>query len=1449
MVVSFVAIILSVSRAVIAVPDNIQCYNDSDLSVPTTTFADGVPVYFTVSDGATAGGTATATVTNGKETVSMSIYDDGTYPDKTADDGVYTGHFRVSTIMTIDVPSRPSQPKIVDCIHIEGRKTAKIEVDLDGGGKPAAKEIRFRMLFDLRAASIKDTSAVIVWTTSVPATSRVEYGQDATYGNASTVDTNARLHHRVVLDGLTSGATYHYRALSDDVYDSAHASSDLTFTTLTAAEVESAIKSARADGALPGTYYVKPDGDDANDGLTTATAWRHIAHAVQQSDAGDTVYVLPGTYTDEHVEFPRNGVDIAPIRLLAFSDKPTLDGVDKTGAAIKMKSKSHIEIAGLRIINYETGIRGEGLVRCLHIHGFEMENINKNGLDLNQTSVQDCRFTDFAMSEIGLDSGTAITHFDYSKTDTYNVEIADFAITNAHGEAINWRNSRRVHIHHGTIKNSGSDAVHYQLNVHCSAVSDMRIETTGWHGIAVHDHTVGDHPCYNNLIRDCYVYDADHCSVDLHSGAFNTVVENCTLVGPKYTTGIYLHNLGAGLLARNNTIKNMHWGLFCGHTNEGFFVSDVVFENNVVEVTQRYGGCAWSDKENRVLRNVKFINNTFIRCSQQTGYHNLVLARVDNAYAEGNRFIEPALPDEPQIRVTDCTGDVIIQKLKNRTTKICAENTTAEVRFAVGKVFAENGKGSPQRRSEEGKYMLTDETIVVNAYVQKSSHPRLFFSEGNITAVRAKMEHPATASIWREIETKGRKFADDLPGYMKTVKEWQHGEGFYHLAWSIPDSLGSTAFVYALTGDEKCAQFAKAVMLDLITWDTWSSQIYHTRYKLKVGLRMGRIALGMGVAYDLIYPALSEDERARIRAGILKLGIQPVYDEYVAGKRKNFLCNWMGVNVGGAGVCALAIAGDDPQNPEEMEPYITGFLDRYKALIDHTVGVNGAYGEGVGYLSYGFEITPYLVLAAREAAGVDFFKQSNLRDLWTYPAYMMSPSKKGYANIGDCEYAMGVADHIYSMCAQATSSGHAQWFFHNGKNFTAGSGLTNFMFYDPDLQPEPPDTLPTSRYFSTFGTAVFRTGWNPEDIFFVFYSGPVHTHGHIARNHFILEAFGEPLAIDMGDGGTGYNNPLYKTYYRRPVAHNLVLVDNNQYSQAYSPGGETSDFVGSKYYDSIVGDAHLCCETLSENRREVVFIKPHYFVILDRLASSKPVEFNWLLHAIGKGNITVDGDTVTVKKGEARLAVKFLEPVGFGHKILDGHKAMRAKGAEGKVETEYISVDTPSKVEECMFLSVLYPYKNGGSFTLPPISKLSAGNALGVKVERDNATDWTLFARSGAGINVEGLATDGVKCALSVTAAGMIERYSAHRGSYLKFNGKTLFSAEGTATIAFGSLEKDCLYGFADVAADTSIAIFVESSPLDVKIDEIIVEKSYDETEKLLTLKLKKGAHQITIRF
>ena len=473
------------------------------------------------------------------------------------------------------------------------------------------------------------------------------------------------------------------------------------------------------DLANAATYYVRhpsatPPGNNLNNGLSLDTAWATPSYAAQKAEAGDIIYVINDGYVwyDEHIVFANSGTPEVPIVFAAYGDTFILDGINETGIAIKIADKSYISMSGFHIKNYGIGIYGEGLLRNLSINEFVVEDMDEQGLNFNSGSLQDSAITDFTIRNT---NARAISHYDFGSTDCHDVEIAHFLIEDINNEGILWENTERLHIHNGEIYNTASDGIHLYKNLNNSIVENVHIDTTGWHGIAIHDPYM-NRPCCNNIIRNCYVKGASHGSIDLHSGAFNTIVENCSLIGPPYTVGIYFHNRGAGLLAQNNVIKNMHWGLFCGHTSEGQFIKDVVFMNNTVENTERYGGCAWRDTGDRILSNVSFINNTFIHCSQQSGYHNLVLVRVDSACVDGNSFIEPLNPDEPYIRLEE-VNDGHIFNLKDNFTRIQVKSIDGKLEFSDGRIFTENGANQPFWYPKQSEYLLNlDETIEVKTY-------------------------------------------------------------------------------------------------------------------------------------------------------------------------------------------------------------------------------------------------------------------------------------------------------------------------------------------------------------------------------------------------------------------------------------------------------------------------------------------------------------------------------------------------------------------------------------------------------------------------------------------------------------------------------------------------------------------------------------------------------------
>lgn len=109
--------------------------------------------------------------------------------------------------------------------------------------------------------------------------------------------------------------------------------------------------SAQAAG---NAYYVSPDGNDANSGSQTAP-WRTLSKAANTAAAGDTVYIMQGTYR-ETLKPRHSGAAGSPLVFTAYpGQKPVIDGnqFSKTswGGVVDLSNVQYVEISNLRIVN------------------------------------------------------------------------------------------------------------------------------------------------------------------------------------------------------------------------------------------------------------------------------------------------------------------------------------------------------------------------------------------------------------------------------------------------------------------------------------------------------------------------------------------------------------------------------------------------------------------------------------------------------------------------------------------------------------------------------------------------------------------------------------------------------------------------------------------------------------------------------------------------------------------------------------------------------------------------------------------------------------------------------------------------------------------------------------------------------------------------------------------
>ncbi len=103
-------------------------------------------------------------------------------------------------------------------------------------------------------------------------------------------------------------------------------------------------------------YYVSGTGSDSNNGLKEGTAFRTLQKAANLVQAGDTVYIMNGTY--EQSKYPntpvlninqKHGTEIAPITFKALSGHNPL--IKSTNIqAINIAGSSHIVIEGLTLV-------------------------------------------------------------------------------------------------------------------------------------------------------------------------------------------------------------------------------------------------------------------------------------------------------------------------------------------------------------------------------------------------------------------------------------------------------------------------------------------------------------------------------------------------------------------------------------------------------------------------------------------------------------------------------------------------------------------------------------------------------------------------------------------------------------------------------------------------------------------------------------------------------------------------------------------------------------------------------------------------------------------------------------------------------------------------------------------------------------------------------------------
>jgi hypothetical protein len=156
---------------------------------------------------------------------------------------------------------------------------------------------------------------------------------------------------------------------------------------------------------------------------------------------------------------------------------------------------------------------------------------------------------------------------------------------------------------------------------------------------------------------------------------------------------------------------------------------------------------------------------------------------------------------------------------------------------------------------------------------------------------------------------------------------------------------------------------------------------------------------------------------------------------------------------------------------------------------------------------------------------------------------------------------------------------------------------------------------------------------------------------HVHRDVFSFElyAYGNDLIVDSG-GPYAYGDPV-RNFFQSTAAHNTVVVDgqDQMVGEARLLHWETSP-----EYDLL--DAEFQGYPGVTHRRAIIFVRPDYFIILDRLDSSKRHHFSQLFHLNPDLHASLGGAVVTTAHCDGGSTVQILP-------LLDGVEAKLHQGS------------------------------------------------------------------------------------------------------------------------------------------------------------------------------------------
>ena len=574
----------------------------------------------------------------------------------------------------------------------------------------------------------------------------------------------------------------------------------------------------------------------------------------------------------------------------------------------------------------------------------------------------------------------------------------------------------------------------------------------------------------------------------------------------------------------------------------------------------------------------------------------------------------------------------------------------------------------------------------------------LYFGESDLPALKEKAAsgYPARMvdlllemcdELLRTFEPEAGFEGMEVKRTTKDLAFWEPHLGYVRRNADVIQKLG---LAYLLTDDARYADLGRRTMLVQARHGEW-----HQHYRTHGTIECGEVCKGMATGYDWLYSVLSPEERETVEAAMAEKGGRDLAGALTGtgggmkpedGER--YAANNFGlVMSGGLGLIGLALEGKHP----EAAGWIDLATEYMRKSILQQYGMDGGIVEASRYWNYSTPFCLFLMDPLLRLKGIDLYGIDTFSRTADFPVYIHSSTAegpRGVVNFADTTFREP-ATHgcILLKFASHYGRGDCQHFwtrwFHD--DLWAGSHhdlVHSILWYDPDVAPAEPELARIKR-FRTLEWVFIRDGWQPGGTLFVFKSGPfLKGHNHRDRNSFVLEAFGDRLALDAGSGP--YYTPIQRDYYTQSVGHNVPIING----KGQETGGakivayDANDAVC--YLKSDASDIYPQAEHVT---RELLSIDGRIFVLRDRVQCEQPPTVDWLMHTFGQ--VRAEGDALCASGENADLWIWFTQPETWTWSVRPGHVDARENACNTLVVT--VQANAP----EVTITSVLVPVRKG----------------------------------------------------------------------------------------------------------------------------------------------------------